>query len=53
MITVKIVKMNKEISQYNYGYIFCGRRVYTEFLPHRYMRLLARLSPWVRLGLMK
>jgi hypothetical protein len=47
-ISVKIVKANKAINGRNYGYIFAGRKVYIEWEPKRYMRVMGTLSPWIR-----
>lgn len=47
-ITVKIVNADKSINGRNYGYIFAGRKVYIEWEPVRYLRLLAKLQPWIR-----
>jgi hypothetical protein len=47
-ISVKIVKADKAINGRNCGYIFAGRKVYIEWEPRRYMRIMGTLSPWIR-----
>ena len=41
IITVKIERAKK--TGYNYQYVFCGRRVYTEYETKRYIRLLGTI----------